>query len=554
MLNGEHIYGAICFTRAQEADIFERRKKRKVKGSYGKTNVPDVSNGLCVYGDAKRCRDTDTGSDQVVGLAQLRLDGGERLALGLGQPQPARHDGREAEQGRHQVVAVHAAVDGQHGVHLERQERDDGQRDGVDGVGYGSGVRREQLAVDGRQQRAQAQRVRDGQAADGQHAQPTVIGDVVAGAPVQVEVREDGRVEDEARGARDDHERPAADAVGQHGGRQRGEQDGAREHQRQPVGVHVHVHLGERDGRVRYERRDAGHDAEHGQALDDDQRLEAHPVGEQLGERRVPHLFTYAVHHGVHLVVHLGRAAAVAAAAATAATAVVDAAQPQHGALGVRQPVVHDVKVRRFRDEREQHAEQHRAGHGGVRKPPVVEEHAGRVHEQYAHVHHDLEHGAQRAARLGPGDLARVHGQHGVRAGRQQALREPHGQQPGERVDVQQRGPRGQRHGPDDLQAGLPAPAVGKHAERNGSGDQAPVDHRHEPRALVHRHRDRAVRPQQLLHDRRRPAQYDAHVHYRQRPCGEDTDRKSQTRRENGRFSKNNYCKFRDIFDGFSFL
>jgi len=324
--------------------------------------------------------------------------------------------------------------------------------------------------------------VGDGQTADGQHAQPSVFGHVVLGAPVRVEVREYGRVEHETRGARDDHQRPAADPVGQQGGRQRGEQHGTREHQRQFVGVHVHVHFGERDGRVRYEGRDAGRGPEHGQTLHDDQRLQAHLVGEQLGERRrrVPHLLADALHHVVHFVVHR-------------ATGVV-AAQPDQRAFRVRHTVLHHVKVRRLRYGGEQRAEHQRAHHHRVREPPVVQVHAGAVHEQYAYVHHYLEHGAQGAADLRPGDFTGVHGQHRVRARGQQALHETHGQQPQERVDEQYGHPRGQRQGPDNLQAGLPAPPVGHHAERDRPQDQAPVDHRHEPRALVYCQRDRAVR------------------------------------------------------------
>lgn len=58
-------------------------------------------------------------SDQIVGLPELGLYGGERLALGLGQPQAAADYGRKAEHGRYQIVAVHAAVVGQHRVDLE---------------------------------------------------------------------------------------------------------------------------------------------------------------------------------------------------------------------------------------------------------------------------------------------------------------------------------------------------------------------------------------------------------------------------------------------------
>lgn len=318
-----------------------------------------------------------------------------------------------------------------------------------------------------------------GQPADGQHAQPTVLGDVVRGAPVHVKVREYGRVEREAGRTGHDHERPASHPVGERGGRQRGEQHRAREHQRQLVGVHGHVHLGERDGRVRYERGDAGHHPEHGQALHDDQRLETHPVGEQLGERRVTHLLAYALHHRVHLVVH--RASGVVAP------------EPDQRPFGVSQPVFHHVKVRRLGYGGEQGAEHHRTGHSGVRQVRVIQVHSGRVHVQYAHVHHYLEHGAQGAPDFGPGDLARVHRQHRVRAGRQQTLREPHGQQPLKRVHVQQGHPSGQRHRPDDLQAGLAAPPVGQHPERQRSQDQTPVDDRDEPRRLVYRHRYRAV-------------------------------------------------------------
>jgi len=174
-------------------------------------------------------------SDQIVRLPKLSLYGCERLALGLGKPQDAADYGREAEQRRYQIVAVHATVVGQHGVNLEGQERRDGQRNSVDRVGYGPGVRREQLAVDGGQQRAKAERVCDGQPADGQHAQPPVIGHVVRGALVHVKVREYGCVERKARSARHNHKWPTAHPVSQHGGRQRREQHRAGEHQRQLV-------------------------------------------------------------------------------------------------------------------------------------------------------------------------------------------------------------------------------------------------------------------------------------------------------------------------------
>lgn len=189
------------------------------------------------------------------------------------------------------------------------------------------------------------------------------------------------------------------------------------------------MHLGESDGRIRYERGDAGHHPENRQALHDDERFKAHPVGEQLGEGRVAHFLAYALDHGVHFIIHR--------------TAGVVAAQPDKRFFGVRQPVLHHVKVRGLGYGSEQCAENHRARHRGIREPCVIQVHAGRVHVQNAHVHHYLEHSAQGASDLRPGDLTSVHRQHCVCAGRQQALRESHGQQPLKRVDVQQGHPSG---------------------------------------------------------------------------------------------------------------
>lgn len=147
----------------------------------------------------------------VDSVHDLILDLRERLALGLGQ-EPVDQQGRhEAPGAVYEVIDVYTPLVGDDLVHLEADERYDGERDGRDGAGQAADVGREHLTLKRGQQRPEPDAVDDGERTDGREWYPGT--QRLEPDPPPVVVQPGDQLEGAAPETREQQQRPAAQLV-----------------------------------------------------------------------------------------------------------------------------------------------------------------------------------------------------------------------------------------------------------------------------------------------------------------------------------------------------
>lgn len=413
-----------------------------------------------------------TGQSVVVddGLHDLVLDLGESLALGLGQEPVDQQEGDQAPGAVYEIVDVYAPLVGDDLVHLEADERYDGERDGRDGAGQAADVRREHLALERGQQRPEPYAVDDGERSDGGEWYPGA--QRLEAHPPLVVVQPGDQLESAAPEAREEQQRPAAELVHQVTGDERGaEYQHAQQHGELVRGQRlVGVGVRERGTGVRQHGGHAGQHVGRGDDLHDQERLAAAPGPEQVAHRAlVPEVVPglgLDTHQLTDHDVRFGGRVTV---------------QPRHRLVRLLVVVPEHVVVRRFGYPQARAQERARHQQRIVRERVVRHQRPDAVHVQYAGVQHAVEERAKRAAYTVTGYLADVDGRHSSYDADARALQEPHPVQHADRAAPQHHEPADDVERPGEQQTRFPAHLVHEQPERYRRQKVAQLQHGDHP-------------------------------------------------------------------------
>jgi len=144
----------------------------------------------------------------IDGFHDVVLDLRERPALCLGQELVDQQERSQAPGAVYEIVDVYAPLVGDDLVHLETDERYDGERDGRDGAGQAADVGREHLALERGQQRPESYAVDDSERSDGRERYPGT--QRLEPDPPLVVVQPGDQLERTATETREQQQRPAA--------------------------------------------------------------------------------------------------------------------------------------------------------------------------------------------------------------------------------------------------------------------------------------------------------------------------------------------------------
>lgn len=284
-------------------------------------------------------------------------------------------------------------------VHLEADERYDGERDGRDSAGQAPDVGREHLALERGQQRPEPYAVDDGERSDGRERYPGT--QRFEPDPPLVVVQPGDQLERTAPEAREQQQWPAAQLVHQVTGDERGaEYQHAQQHGELVRGQRlVRIGVSECGRRVRQHGGHAGQYVGRGHDLDDEERLPAAPGPEQVTHRPLVSEIVPGLGLDAHqLADHHVRFRVTV--------------QPRHRFVRLLVVVPEHVVVRRFWYPQARAQECARHQQRVVRESVVRHKRPDAVHVQYAGVKHAVEERAERAADTVAGNLADVDWRH----------------------------------------------------------------------------------------------------------------------------------------------